>query len=167
MASQTPYAKMFGHAPASLGVGRNHSGLTPLGPPPLHPSPADLPNNIRRGVEEYQKTRLRGFTTQMLFDVDAITNRDLNPSDLQVLNPLFQRHRWVRPPQTFLDSLPPNHVPSLTGVWNAHIDSIWTALHPCLCLASAILERLHNHPWVCHITIRLGRSLMEYSSKPS
>ena len=167
MASPTPYAKLFGSAPSTLGLGRNHSGLTPLGPPPLHPSTSDLPNNIRRGVEEYQKSQLRGFTTQMLVDVDAITNRELKPSDLQVLNPLFQRHRWNRPPQGYLESLVPNHVPGLTDPWNAHIDSVWTALHPCLCLASAILERLYSHPWVCRITIRLGRSLTEYSLKPS
>jgi hypothetical protein len=95
---------MFGVASPRLGLDGTHSGLTPLGPPrPLLPSQRDMRDEIRNAVENFQKEEFKGFTSQMLVDVDAITNRELNPSDLNApLHPLvsvilkhFHDHPWV------------------------------------------------------------------------
>lgn len=151
MATKSQYAQLFGSAPAWLGLGRNQSGVTPLGPPDVEYRPLGkaVPQQVRDDVEEYQKELMRGFTTQMLVDIDSITHRQLKPIDLTIALPeLFWRTRWVRPPQNFLNSLPPNYVPTLSEPWSAHMDSVWGALLPCLRIAAQILEHIYKHPWV-------------------
>lgn len=155
MATITPYARMFGVASPRLGLDGTHSGLTPLGPPrPLLPSQRDMRDEIRNAVENFQKEEFKGFTSQMLVDVDAITNRELNPSDLNApLHPLLRRDHWAQLPQSELDALPPNYIPGENDKWSASIDSVWRCLFPSLALVSVILKHFHNHPWVCHISI--------------
>jgi len=152
MAKKTPYAKQFGSAPAWLGLGRDHSGLSPVDPrPPLLPSQLDIPRKTRKAIEKYQRDCLRGFTTQMLIDIDAITNRELKANDLNSpLHPLVERSRWATLPQMYLTSLAPNYIPSPTEIWSASIDSVWNAMLPSLRLLSILLRKLCDHPWVCH-----------------
>ena len=151
--ARTPYTIQFGAAPKRLCLGIYHSGLSPVDPrPPLLLSQDDVSPKTRYNIEEYQKSLFRGFTTQMLIDVDAITNRELKPNDLNdPLHPLLDRRRWKKLPQAELDSLPYNYVPGPLGPWSASIDSVWNALLPSLRLVSILLKKHCEHPWVWRV----------------
>lgn len=153
MATGTPYAELFGVAPQWVGLDGTHSGLTPLGPPrPLLDSQLDVPMATQIEIEDYQRFMLRGFTAQMLLDIDAITNRELNPTDLNVpLHPLLERQRWMEFTDEYLQTLPPNYIPTRADQYSASIDSVWNVMLPSLRLVSVILTNIHSHPWVCHM----------------
>lgn len=156
MAAKTPYCRLLGPAPATLGLRNTHSGMSPLGPPPLQGFESKDKGALRKRVEEYQKRRMRGFTTQMLVDLDAITNRELKPNDIAtVLDPIFRKDRWVQLPSVYIDSLPSNHILNLTDPWSVQMNSVWDALYPVLCLTSVMLKHIYRHPWVRNTTTNL------------
>lgn len=154
MAKRTSYLKQFGAAPRRLGLGKNHSGLSPLDPCHiLLPSQQDMSQKDRERIEDYQKAHFRGFTTQMLIDIDAITNRELNANDLNdPLHPLLQRSRWSILPKDKLDALPFDYIPDTGDMWSASLDSVWNALLPSLRLVSILLKKHCDHPWVWHVS---------------
>ena len=153
MAAQTPYCKLFGPAPTTLGLPNNHSGMSPLGPPSFRGSQSKAQDAIRERVEAYQKRHLVGFTIQMLVDLDAITNRELKPNDIAtVLDPILAKNRWERLPPAYINNLAPNHIPKLSDPWGVEINSVWNAMYPALCLTSVVLKHIYKHPWVRHIT---------------
>jgi uncharacterized MAPEG superfamily protein len=89
MANLTPYARKYGVAPHVSGVSPSQSGLTPLGPaPPLSETQLGELAYDRAEIEKYQQERLKGFTTQMLVNLGAITNAELNLNDLS--NPIYR-----------------------------------------------------------------------------
>ena len=154
MAKGTSYLKQFGAAPRGLGLGKDHSGLSPLDPcHVLLPSQQVMSQKTRERIEEYQKAHFRGFTTQMLIDIDAITNRELNANDLNdPLHPLLWRCRWSILPKDKLDALPFDYIPDTGDMWSASLDSVWNVLLPSLRLVSILLKKHCEHPWVWHVS---------------
>lgn len=135
--------------------------LTPL---PI-PNPYDLSKYTREErdaieavyteFEEFQKDKLKGFTTRQLYDLDAITNRRLRASTLNLeLHPAFRRDRWeVLVDPTFnrklysmddLADLPDG----LGGEWVAGNDLVWRVIVPALRIATYIISSAYLLPFV-------------------
>lgn len=139
-------------------VDAGSSGLSPL--PPLNPSILLSPNEKahRELVEKYQHSVIRGFTTRQLEDLDCITERELNPNNLE--NPIFepwQRQHWDGKAgiRNSYKLYPINEeVKDFIGKegqdleWTVDHDFIWAVLEPALRLGTRILEGMVDHPWV-------------------
>lgn len=158
MAAPTIYGQRYG-VPEGSPWGPGKSGLTPLSP--LNPLMAPITLDRMLSVEDYQSFLLNGLTTQLLRDLDCITERDLKPNDLK--NPIFktwQKHHWdteenFKDQHTFelydmsLEVLRLIGQEGQTVKWVAGHPKVWEALKPCLRLGTRILEGLCDHPWVC------------------
>jgi hypothetical protein len=101
-------------------------------------------------IEEFQRTRLYGFTTRELGDLDCLPTRELAPSDLKnPIIPLLRRDRWevipIQPDFTRTNLYP---LKNGRGNWIAANDEVWKILKPVLILASRMLMSSHNLPWV-------------------
>ncbi|TAQ89684.1 hypothetical protein B7494_g1968 [Chlorociboria aeruginascens] len=140
-------AREYGTADASWGFPAHKSGLTPLSP--LYPLAQGATRDIRNKLERYQRSRLHGFTTLELNELDALTNRDLKPNDLNnPIHPAFRRDRWLEDEVAISRkiALYPITIPGMTGTFNAHNPVVWHQLEPCLRLVSHILARIYQHP---------------------
>ncbi|KAE8450687.1 hypothetical protein EG329_006032 [Mollisiaceae sp. DMI_Dod_QoI] len=157
MANRTIYGQRYGVQPGSP-YGPGKSGLTPLSP--LNPAIAlRSPNSLetRNSIEDYQRWLLSSYTTQLLRELDCITERDLKPNDLT--NEIFRS--WRKDRWDTEENYPHSHtvydmsdeVLKLIGQegqvvkWVAGHEKVWAALKPCLKLGTRILEALVNHPW--------------------
>ena len=145
MEGLTPFARKYSPAP-----GQQKSCLTPLSPRTTYNQDTLLQ------IEKYQQHMLSGYTTRELMDLDAYSNRELNPSNLT--NPIHQimaRDRWT------LRDWPPLVVPGGSpllnnGYWYEGNDLVWEVMKPCLRLASRMCSHFHTHPWVCEAIQRSG-----------
>jgi hypothetical protein len=120
------------------------SGYTPRSP--LHPATilaSTSRRDARNAIENFQKEQLRGFTTEELIELDAITNRGLKPSSLNTpIHPLLDRDRWDAKPYIVYP------VEGGNGNWDASNDQVWATMKPILRLASLFSIDLLKHPWV-------------------
>jgi len=151
----TRYAKKFGEAPVEEGFPAGKSGLTPLSP--LNPASRLMSlqdRDARSKTEKYQGNLLKGYTTALLSDLDAISNRQLNSTSLNCpLHPLIQREKWR---QTYdaatagRNDFPPYTIAGTANEeWIAGNDRVWNIMLPCLRLTSIMLRHfITNHPWV-------------------
>lgn len=128
---------------------RTTSQFTPLD----HHFPALPINKVedakRDAIRKFQRSRLSGYTTRELSDLDAISSRKFKPSTFgQVILPLLQRTNWeVAPPADFrrteLYEMDANR-----GLWAASNEEVWQAVLPSLQIATRILMSMHLTPWV-------------------
>ncbi|TGO72599.1 hypothetical protein BELL_0436g00010 [Botrytis elliptica] len=128
--SPTLYQKKYGAPPTPIAIiiGSHRSGLTPISAYNLTSPSA---NASREERTAYQQSRLRGYTSQLLVDLDVVSLRSLTiPEDSNPINPTMQRSRERR---NFMDGANP---------------LIWEHLQPCLKLASRLLARMHLDPFV-------------------
>lgn len=106
--------------------------------------------------EQHQKDKLRGFTTRQLYDLDAITNRKLRASTLDIeIHPAFRRKRWeedvdpqlIRQHFYSLDDME-DKPDGLGGTWVAGNDLVWGVMEPVLRIATYIISNVHILPFV-------------------
>jgi len=97
---------------------------------------------------------MRGFTTLELMNLDVITDRQLQPGNLQNgILPLFDRKNWLTkqpagwaPFYTLSDWQP---LPDgIAGDWLASNDLVWNTIQPSLQIASRILMSSTVLPFV-------------------
>ncbi|KAE8448656.1 hypothetical protein EG329_009081 [Mollisiaceae sp. DMI_Dod_QoI] len=142
----TPFAQKYGPGPTSLYIKDNpyeiKSYLTPILPAnPMNLRPAEL--QIRAETEAYQRRTLRGFPTSELIDLGVIKSDKLNLNPLDnPIDPIFSQSRWTETPLTSIYI--PGHGMAL---WTAQNNIVWSALKPCLRLATHILSHINTHPW--------------------
>lgn len=140
-----PFARKYAPAPGDWQTNffQIKSLLTPLSPRDNNPS-----QDARARAEKYQRENLSGYTTRELMDLDAITNRELNPVNLQnPINQIIAQNRWT------LRDDPPRQVPGGdgNGQWVSTNYLVWETMEPCLRLASRMFSNMPNHPWVCKL----------------
>jgi hypothetical protein len=152
------YAKHYDvrrDAEGNLAFGAGKSGLTPLRPsnPAISLSPARM--DLQERLIDFQKKLSFGFTTRQLFDLDAITSREVKSLSINTpIHPMFAKNRWLkenRPDSISKDLYRlPEHliVDGQATVWTAPDPRVWTLLEPSLRLVSLVIENLPNHPWV-------------------
>lgn len=117
------------------------SGLTPLSP---MPSAAEDKAGWSR-LEAFQRRQFYGFTTQELIDVGAFSLAPVNHKPLEnPIHPVFARSRWVAKPKKIYNI--ENGYGSVP--WSGQNDDVWAILQPSLRLATFILNKLDDHPWV-------------------
>ncbi|QSZ36932.1 hypothetical protein DSL72_009023 [Monilinia vaccinii-corymbosi] len=150
----TLFSIRYGFAP-----GHGKSLLTPVTPLPyILPllSDGDASSwKARNDIEEYQRDLLHSYTTRMLRELDAITERDLDHSTL--LNPILpclRRSQWETSENMIGGKDAKAYVsdgPSLGReedvIWLAENDLVWEELVPILRLASWIIIKLSKTPW--------------------
>ncbi|TVY29213.1 hypothetical protein LHYA1_G002882 [Lachnellula hyalina] len=131
-----------------------HSGLTPIDS--LFPTSVNrlspderLLQQLNKRHEEYQKTQLYQFTTRELVDLDAISSRSLKSPDLSNYTHRIMAYRRWETNVDFLSGrtgLYPigNGYP---GDWVATNPIVWTAILPCLQLATRMIMNFHMLPW--------------------
>jgi len=158
MENFSEYAKHYDvrqDAEGNLAFGAGKSGLTPLRPsnPAVSLSPARM--DLQERLIDFQKKLNFGFTTRQLFDLDAITSREVKSLSINTpIHPMFAKNRWLkenRPDSISKDLYRlPEHliVDEQATVWTAHDPRVWAVLEPSLRLASLVIENLPNHPWV-------------------
>ncbi|TGO18369.1 hypothetical protein BTUL_0010g00390 [Botrytis tulipae] len=125
--SPTLNQKKYGVPPTPIAiiVGSHRSGLTPI-------SAYDLTNLSANASREertaYQQSRLRGYTSQLLVDLDVVSLRSLTiPEDSNPINPTMQRSRWVESSDLVL----PISSSEKEGIsWTAQNPLIWEHLQP-------------------------------------
>ncbi|TVY91478.1 hypothetical protein LAWI1_G004476 [Lachnellula willkommii] len=130
--------------------GHNCSGLTPLYS--LFPTSVDRLSLRERLVEQqnkyfegFQKIQLYGFTTRELVNLDAVSSRYLKSPDLSNdIHILMAQRRW----ETKIDvsSGRTGFYPignGYPGDWVASNPIVWTAMLPCLRLASRMIMNFH------------------------
>lgn len=132
------------------GTGPLHfSGITPQG----HRHPVfDMQNTPafpERAVRErYQRNELKGFTTQELYDLDAISDRDLPMSTLEIpIHDIFQRWEEDRPTNAvwrgkYRNVLYP--LDSEGGLWERKNKKVREIMDPILQLATQIIMSQHS-----------------------
>lgn len=143
--SPTFYQKKYGAPPTPIAIiiGSHRSGLTPISAYNLTNLSA---NASREKRTAYQQSRLRGYTSQLLVDLDVVSLRSLTiPGDSNPINPTMQRSRWAESSDLVL----PISSSEKEGIsWTAQNPLIWEHLQPCLKLASRLLARMHLDPFV-------------------
>lgn len=90
---------------------------------------------------------LRGFTAQMLSELDAFSSRKVKPSTLNIpINHVLALDCWMAKPACD----PPDTDYRLGGdtVWIAK--NAWSHLEPCLKVTTIPLRNIHKHLWVSH-----------------
>lgn len=150
--SPTLYQKKFGAPPTPIVsiIGSHRSGLTPISAYNLTEPSA---NASREERIAYQQSRLRGYTTQLLADLDVISLRSLSiPLDRNPIYPLLKRNRWLEKKDLVL---PISHSEKEGISWSAQNPLIWPYLEPCLRLLSRLFARMHFDPFVCIFDLQL------------
>ncbi|KAF7939306.1 uncharacterized protein EAE97_007386 [Botrytis byssoidea] len=143
--SPTLYQKKYGVPPTPIAIiiGSHRSGLTPI-------SAYDLTNPSANASREertaYRQSRLCGYTSQLLVDLDVVSLRSLTiPEDSNPINPTMQRSRWFETSDLVL----PISSSEAEGIsWTAQNPLIWKHLQLYLKLASRLLTRMHLDPFV-------------------
>lgn len=170
---QTHYAKKYGtrlltnyvnpttNQFTATTFGSGKSGLTPL--VPIHPFLTTSERDLHQYIELYQRYTLSGFTTQLLRQLDCISERSLGTQCLYgTLLPLFERDKWEDGPLSCYTGgrtlytidprlLDPRESPNIP--WTAHEPKIWNVLRPSLVLASMIITKLPELPWVSFVAL--------------
>jgi len=142
----TPWAKRYGAMPNS-----HKSGLTPIDY--LFPRQISAAKQQElRESERFQQSRLYGFTTRELGQLDALCTRDLVPGNLQNgIVPFLQRDSWEKvPAQPDFQRSRLYPVKNGTGMWIADNDEVWKVLEPCVRVASRLLLSTYLLPWVSY-----------------
>jgi len=100
MANLLEYAKKYDVPLDTQGrpaFGEGKSGLTPLSP--TNPATLIVETDVeqRDYIEYNQQLSLFGFTTRQLFDLDAITTRQMKALSITTpVHPMFQKNRWLK-----------------------------------------------------------------------
>jgi len=102
-------------------------------------------------IENFQRAKIRGFTTRELGQLDCLPTRELVPGNLRnEIIPLLQRDRWeTTPAQPDLTRDYTYPLPDGRGMWAGNNDVVWNVLEPICILASRMLMSIHTMPWVC------------------
>ncbi|TVY46902.1 hypothetical protein LOCC1_G002198 [Lachnellula occidentalis] len=134
--------------------GHSRSGLTPIESLfPINVNRLSLEERheqqLDKDYEEFQKRLLYNFTTRELVDLDAISSRSLKSPDLSnYTHRIMAQRRWETKADVSFGrtGLYPigNGYP---GDWVASNPIVWTAILPCLRLASRMIMNLHMLPW--------------------
>lgn len=120
------------------------SFLTPLSPEKATATP--LRRSARDMVEKVQIRLNEGFTVRELYDLDALSSRQLDPINLtNPIHPLLERSRWRA---KGFESYPLDDGNAGNRDWVASNDLVWEQLEPCLRLATLITAHLHKSPFV-------------------
>ncbi|ESZ94867.1 hypothetical protein SBOR_4743 [Sclerotinia borealis F-4128] len=158
MSSPTPFGYCYGISPNEE-YSREASLLTPITPFPndlsLLPDGSASAWATHHDNEEYQRENLRSYTTQILHELDAITERDLQSSSLSnPILPCLRRSQWETRDNmvTKKDADPyvsdgPSIGQKENVVWLAENDLVWKELVPILRLASWIILKISKTPW--------------------
>ncbi|KAL2070610.1 hypothetical protein VTL71DRAFT_13636 [Oculimacula yallundae] len=132
---------------------RDQSCYTPIRPsfPPL-PNAPGFPVNQPRidAIETFQRSKLNGFTTQDLVDLDVITDAKLKPSTLRTdrrIHRLFQGIRWETRPSRDHQRRNVYDLPkrdNLSGTWTYSNPLVQKAIQPALRIATQIMESVYS-----------------------
>jgi len=148
MATLGDYVKKYGLAPTPLLPGPSRSSLT------ISPAQPIVPRTyqINREHEYYQQSKLHGYTSQMLRELDVISYRTVMPNNLS--NP---NHRIVKQRNWFGTADPAIEIlvhplsivfPNMLGDFSGKNPLVWDQLEPCLNLTSHLLSKIYLNPWV-------------------
>ncbi|KAF5868290.1 uncharacterized protein Bfra_007487 [Botrytis fragariae] len=122
---QTLYQKKYGAPPTPIAIiiGSHRSGLIPISAYNLTNPSA---NASREERTAYQQSRLRGYKSQLLLDLDVFSLKSLTiPDDSSLTNPTMQRSRWVESSDLVL----PISSSEKEGIsWTAQNPLIWEHL---------------------------------------
>ncbi|TGO28391.1 hypothetical protein BPAE_0028g00390 [Botrytis paeoniae] len=121
------YQKKYGAPPTPIAIiiGSHRSGLTPISAYNLANPSA---NASREEITAYQQSRLRGYTSQLLVDLNVFSLRSLTiPEDPNPIDPTMQRSRWVESSDLVL----PISSSEKEGIsWTTQDPLIWEHLQP-------------------------------------
>lgn len=140
------------------------SGLTPLNFDLLlatRPTLAEYKNKI--SADNYQRYNLHGFTTGELLALNAITDEELQPNNLEgELHPLIARKNWETEVPAHFDRkefiTTRGEIPGgFNGSWTAQDEKVWDVLMPSLQLVSKFLDNADIFPIVSPSKLRTCR----------
>ncbi|KAI9648895.1 hypothetical protein NHQ30_001461 [Ciborinia camelliae] len=122
----------------------------------------------RHEIEEYQRSILRSYTTRILKELDAITERDLESSSLSnPILPCLRRSQWeTRENMVFGVNAEPYVSDGRSlgleqdVVWLAENDLVWNELAPILRLASWIIVKISKTPWALGLDLGFDAMMM-------
>lgn len=124
------------------------SGFTPVDY--LFPSNSTEANSVKiLRIEEYQRSKLFGFTTRELTQLDAISSRKLRPATLRNgIIPLLRKERWEKVQPDAFTRRDLCEMKDGKGKWSLHNPVVERVMMPSLRLASRVLMSAHVLPWV-------------------